>query len=395
MPARYKLTALQVKQAKPGKHEDGGGLRLVKGRDGSASWVFRYSLNGRRREMGLGPLEYVSLKQARDEADKWRLVARKGRDPIIERQRDRDEAAAQANVFADIAHDCLGARRSSLKGERAAKQWFSPLAVHVIPKIGKTPVAEIDQRVLRDLFSPIWQAKPEVARKALMRTGLVLKHAAALGLDVDIQAVEKAKALLGAQEHVSQNVPAVHWREVPAFYETLDELNIGSFALRLTILTASRAGPVRLLHLDEIDGDVWTIPAAKLKGRVRSGGDFRLPLSPEALRVIETARPFAVGGLLFPAARGNGPISDKPMAALMKRRGMSERPHGFRSSFRDWCAETGIDRDLSERCLQHTVAGGVEAAYWRSDMLEQRRVVMDRWADHVTGGTGQLLRLRR
>lgn len=395
MPALYRLNALQVKQAGPGKHEDGGGLRLVKRKDGGGQWVLRIMIHGRRREMGLGSIQDVTLKEARAEADKWRSYARKGGDPITERDRESREARGTGNTFAEIAEDAFEARKASLKGDGKAGRWFSPIAVHILPKIGKTPVSQIDQRLIRDTLAPIWQDKPSAAAKAAARMSIILRHAAALGLDVDLQAVAKAKALLGAQRHIVQNTPSVPWQDVPRFYASLDDGSITHNSLRLLILTATRSGPLRNLELSEIDGDVWTIPAAKMKGGVKATEPFRVPLSPEALRVIDAARPFAHDGFLFPSVR-KGVISDATWTRLMDRRGMVERPHGFRSSFRTWASEAAnVPRDVAEKCLAHVIAGKVEAAYWRSDMLEQRRVVMDRWADHLTGGTGQLVRLNK
>lgn len=394
MPALYRLSALSVKNAAPGKHEDGGGLRLIKRPDGGGQWVLRIMIHGRRREMGLGSIQDVSLREVRAEADRWRSYARKGGDPIAERDRERREARALGNTFAEIARDAFEARKASLKGDGKAGRWFSPVEVHVLPKIGRTPVSQIDQRLIRDTLAPIWQDKPSAASKAAARIAIILRHAAALGLEVDLQATDKAKALLGAQRHVVQKTPSVPWQDVPAFYASLADGTITHLSLRLLILTAMRSGPLRHLHLDEIDGDAWTIPAAKMKGGVRATDDFRVPLSAEALRVIDAARPFARDGFLFPSAR-KGVISDATWTRMMDRRGLNARPHGFRSSFRTWAAEaTNTPREVAETALAHVIGGKVERSYMRSDFLEQRRVLMQRWADHVSGGTGQLVRLQ-
>jgi integrase len=208
------------------------------------------------------------------------------------------------------------------------------------------------------------------------RLGIVMRHAAAMGLDVDMQATEKAKALLGKSRHQPKHVPAMDWREVPAFYLSLNEGSITNLALRLLILTASRSSEVRFCHLDEIEGDLWTIPAARMKG----GVEHRIPLSDEAQAVIEQAKAFERGGYLFPNVR-KGVISDATMSRFMERRGLEARPHGFRSSFRTWCAEaTEVPREVAETCLAHVVGGSVERAYRRTDYLEQRHDLMERWA---------------
>ncbi|WP_322867336.1 tyrosine-type recombinase/integrase [Aquicoccus sp. G2-2] len=378
--ALNRLSASEVKAASVGKHADGGGLWLVKREDGGAQWVLRITVHGRRREMGLGAYPDRSLKEARAEAEKWRAMVRQGLDPIKERDRQRREAARNIHMLCDIARDAFESRKADLKGDGKAGRWFSPLELHVLPKLGKVPVADIDQKDIRDTLAPIWHIKADTARKAMNRLGIVMRHAAALGLEVDLQATDKAKALLGKQRHTVTNVPAMNWRDVPAFYQSLDGGSITELALRLLILTAVRSYPLRFLHVDQIDGDVWTIPAEAMKGRVGATSDFRVPLSTEAQAVIAEARKFARDGFLFPGVK-RGVISDMTMTALMNRRGLKERPHGFRSSFRDWTAEaTNTPREVAETCLGHTTGSGVERAYRRTDFLEQRRALMERWA---------------
>jgi integrase len=373
-----------VKSLEAGKHSDGGGLWIFKNDQGGGKWVLRVHVHGRRREMGLGAYPRVSLKEARLEADKWRRVSQQGKDPIKERQAAQRDAERNMHILNDIALDAFESRKAELKGDGKAGRWFSPLELHILPKLGKLPVSEIDQRDIRDTLAPIWHDKAETARKAMNRLGICIKHAAALGLDVDIQATEKAKALLGKQRHKAVNVPALHWRDVPAFYQSLNEGTVTELALRLLILTAVRSAPLRFLHLDQIEGDVWTIPAEAMKGRKDTTSDFRVPLSSEALAVIEQAKPFARDGFLFAGVR-KGVISDATMSAYMKRRGMVERPHGFRSSFRDWIAEaTNTPHDVAEKCMAHVTGGAVELAYRRTDYLEQRRLLMERWAMHLS-----------
>ncbi len=205
----------------------------------------------------------------------------------------------------------------------------------MLPKLGKVPIEEIDARDIRDTLAPIWHTKADKARKALNRLGLTMKHGAAMGLDVDLQATEKAKALLGRSRHKPQNVHAPSWMDVPGFYASLDERTVTHLALRLLILTGVRSAPLRFLRLEQIDGEIWTIPGESMKGRKDATADFRVPLSDEALSVIELAKAFEREGWLFPSIR-KGVISDATMSRFMERRGMVERPHGFRSSLRTW-----------------------------------------------------------
>ena len=378
MRAMHRLTARAVQSLPPGKHADGAGLWLHK-RENGAQWVLRFVVHGRRREMGLGSATFVSLKEAREAADKWRAQVRAGKDPIKERDRQRREDARNLHMLSEIAQDAFEARKAELKGDGKAGRWFTPLELHVLPKLGKVPVAELDQRDIRDCLAPIWHDKAETARKALNRLAIVLRHAAALGLNVDLQATDKARALLGRSRHKAANIPAMPWRDVPSFYRSLSDGSVTHLALRLLILTGVRSGPLRHIHESQIDGDVWTIPGELQKGRKDATPDFRVLLSTEALAVIDQARRHARGGFLFPNVR-RGVISDMTMSALMRRAKMDWRPHGFRSSLRDWIAEaTDTPYEVAETILGHVVGGAVERAYRRTDYLDQRRAVMEVW----------------
>lgn len=312
-------------------------------------------------------------------------MVRAEKDPIKERLRERKEAARNLHLFRDIAKDAFESRKAELKGDGVAGRWFSLLELHVLPKLGKVPVSDIDQNDIRDALAPIWHTKAETARKAMNRLGICLTHAAALGLEVDLQATEKARALLGRQRHKVQNVPSMSWRDVPAFYTSLSDGSVTRLALRLLILTGVRSGPVRFMKEDQIQGDVWTIPAEGMKGRKDETADFRVPLSEEAQAVLQSARRHARAGYMFPSVR-KGVLSDATMARLIERRGMVERPHGFRSSLRDWLAETTeAPHEVAETILGHVAGGAVVRAYRRTDFIDQRRVLLDRWAKYVVG----------
>jgi integrase len=211
-------------------------------------------------------------------------------------------------------------------------------------------------------------------------------------LEVDLQATDKAKALLGKQRHTVTNVPSLSWQDVPAFYQSLGG-SVTELALRLLILTGVRSGPLRHIHEDQISGDVWTIPAEAMKGRKDATSEFRVPLSTEAQCVIAEARKFARDGFLFPSAK-RGVISDMTMTAFMNRRGMKERPHGFRSSLRVWLAEaTNAPHDVAEMCISHVVGSKTVQAYKRTDFLEQRAALMGRWAELIGCVSGNIERV--
>jgi integrase len=394
MRAKNRLTSSFIKTAPVGKHCDGGGLWLIKRDDGGAQWVQRVTVHGRRREMGLGGFSSLGLADARKRSERWRKLAAAGRDPIKEREAEERAARREDITLAILTADAFETRKAELKGDGTAGRWLSPLTIHVLPKLGKVPVTDLDQRDIRDCLAPIWHTKADTARKAMNRLSIVFKHAAALGLDVDLQATEKAKALLGKSRHVAKNIPAMAWADVPGFYSSLDEPTLTHLALRLLILNPGvRSTPLRTLRLDQIEGDVWTVPAEAMKGRKGATVDYRVPLSPEAQRIIDLARPHARNGFLFPNTR-SGVISDMTLSRHMERRGLEARPHGFRTSLRTWLAEaTDAPHEVAEAMIAHMTDSAVVRAYRRTDYLEQRAKLADRWADHVTGGAGQVVKL--
>lgn len=385
MAAMNKLTSSSIKSMPAGKYNDGGGLWFFKRTDGGAQWFVRVTIHGRRREMGVGAFPDVSLKEARLAAEQARALIRQGIDPIKDRERAKREQAKNLHILTEVAVDAFESKKSELKGEGKAGRWFSPLELHVLPKLGEVPVTEIDPTDIKQTLLPIWKTKAETAKKALNRLNIVIQHADSLGLNVDLQVVERARRLLGKQDHVAKHIPAMPYAEVPTFFASLDEGSVTHLALRLLILTAVRSYPLRFIRVEQISDGIWTIPAAAMKGRRGKTEEFRVPLSDAALEIVEAAKQLSRDGYLFPSVR-KGVISDATMARLMERRELTARPHGFRSSFRDWIAETqSVPYEAAELCLGHSVGGSVERAYRRTDYLEQRREIMQRWAGHVIG----------
>jgi len=379
------LTSFFLKSAPPGKHIDGAGLWFIKRPDGGAQWMLRVSLGGKRREMGLGGFPDVSLKEARDLATDYRKMAKQGIDPIKARVRQRREALRPKSNLADIAEAAYTAKKAELKNDGINARWFSPLQLHILPKLGNLSIEEITQQDIAQTLKPIWEMKAETAKKAINRLNIVFTYAAAAGLDVDINAIAKAKALLGKQRKQTQNTPALNWSEVPAFYETLAEPTTVHLALKLLILTGVRSYAVRYAHVDQFDGKTWVIPPENMKGQLHQVSEFRVPLSLEAQEVIAKAKQFGSDGHLFVGVR-RGVISDTSMSRLMERRGMTARPHGFRSSLRTWLAEcTNATEEVAETVLAHKVGSRVVRAYRRTDHFEERAILMERWAQHVTG----------
>ncbi|WP_417618125.1 tyrosine-type recombinase/integrase [Parasphingorhabdus sp.] len=366
---------MKAKNLGAGKHADGQGLWLIKRNKTAGKWILRIAVEGKRREMGLGRWPDVSIAEARERAAHARRKLRDGIDPITERVAQQTKPATV--TLSSAVEGCLQAKEAELKNNgRASKQWMSPLKLHILPKLGKLPVTEIDQHRLKSVLEPIWHEKPEAARKALNRINLALNYAAALGLDVDLQATVKAKALLGKQKHKATHIPAMAYSSAPEFYQWLCTLeHTAALALRFLILTVARTSEVRLARFDEIDGDVWTLTPE----RTKSAREHRIPLSSEAIAVIDIARSRSPNEFLFPALKGK-PISDMAMSTFMKREGYDARPHGFRATFRTWVEEqTNTPFEVKESALGHFVDKGVVGAYQRSDRLEKRRKLMNDW----------------
>lgn len=372
------LNQMSARSLDQGKYPDGQGLWLIKRSKDAGKWILRIVVHGKRREMGFGRWPDVSIAEARERAAAARKQLRDGVDPIFERQKVK--RSAKPLTLAEAIAGCFEARKAELKGDGEAGKWMSPLNVHIIPKLGSYPVVAINQHTLLDVLQPIWHEKTEAAQKALNRINLTLKHAAALGLDVDLQATMKVRALLGKQRHTVEHIPSLPYKEAPAFYQWLKtHSGVSALALRFLILTVARTSEVRLATFDEIKGDVWVLPPE----RTKTGREHKVPLSDEAQAIVATARELSDNECLFPSHKGK-PLSDAAMALLMKRKGYDARPHGFRSTFRTWAEEqTDAPFEVKEAVLGHQVDAGVVGAYQRSDRLSARRYLLNAWLEYL------------
>lgn len=368
------LNPMKAKSLTAGKYADGQGLWLVKRNQHAGKWVLRLSVAGKRREMGLGPWPEVSIADARSKALEARASLRDGTDPVAARQ--KQQLASKRLNLKEAIDGCFKARRAELKGDGSAGRWMSPLNVHIIPKIGTLPVEDLDQHVLKQTLGPIWHKKADTARKCLNRLNLTLKHAAALGLDVDLQATMKARALLGKQRNTAKHVPSIPYKDAPSFYQWLcTQPHQSCFVLRFLMLTAARTGEVRFATNDEIKDDVLVIPAERTKTK----REHKIPMTDEALCVIEQAHKYEGSNLLFPSAKGK-PLSDATMSRFMEREGYDARPHGFRATFRSWAEEcTDASFEVKEACLGHVVDRGVVGAYQRGDRLSKKLELLEKW----------------
>ncbi|MES2335920.1 MAG: integrase arm-type DNA-binding domain-containing protein, partial [Pseudomonadota bacterium] len=328
------LSHLLARNLVAGKYADGQGLWLVKRDRQLGKWVLRLVINGKRREMGLGRWPDVAIAEARERAATARRVVRDGDDPIEQRIKARIKPSTL--TLAQAIDSCFEARKAELKGDGEAGRWMSPIKQHIVPKIGKVPVEEVDQHVLKSALEPIWHKKADTARKALNRISLTLKHAAALGLKVDLQATMKVRALLGKQRHTPEHIPSMPYREAPAYYASLIARRgqMSVLALRFAMVTTLRTSEIRFATHAMIDGDVLTIPAEVTK----TNREHRVPLGVEATKIITEAKALQHSDFLFTSPTGL-PMSDATMSRLMERDGLAYRPHGFRATFRTWAEE--------------------------------------------------------
>lgn len=385
------LTALAVKNAGPGRHADGGGLHLLVKDSGSRSWVFRFMLNGKSRDVGLGAAGAggLSLAQARDRATELRLKVKAGIDPLAERAvaEAKAKAAVQAAkvsgvTFKEMAETHIKANRDSWRNAKHQQQWENTLATYVYPVIGNLPVAEVDTPYILQILEPIWKEKTETASRLRGRIETVLDSAKARGYR---QGENPARwrghlaQILPARTKLSRgHHKAMAYDAIPDFVKQLREREaIAALALEFVILTASRTSEAIEATWAEIDLEkgTWTIPATRMK----AGKEHRVPLSPRAVKILETTRELG-STYVFPGTRSDS-LSTMAMAMLLRRMKADVTVHGFRSGFRDWAAEcTGYSHEVAEMALAHTISSAVERAYRRGDLFDKRRQLMAEWA---------------
>ena len=382
-------TSLAKLRKAPGRYSDGGGLFLVVGDNGSASWLVRMQKSGRRRDFGLGSLDKVSLSDARKARDVVRGQFEAGLDPVVERK--KADGVPTFRVAAATVHK---AQRKAWSEGKHQSQWINTLTTYAFPVIGDLPVNKIDQRAILDVLLPIWIEKNETARRVRQRIGAVLDWAFVKGYretEAPMRALTKGLPRVTAARGHHE---AMAYADVAGFMARLraGEDTMGRLALEALVLTAARSGEVRGATWDEVDleAGLWSIPAARMKRKK----PHVIPLPPAVVAVFKRALALQTGDatMVFPGLVRGRPISDATMAKVLKVMGETAKPHGFRSSFKDWAGEVaGFPNELSEAALAHAIPNKAEAAYRRGDMLERRRVMMAAWADYCDGGRGVAL----
>ena len=377
------LTALRVKnETASGRHRDGEGLYLNIKPTGAKSWVQRIVVDGKRRDIGLGGYPSVSLAEARKVA-----VANKGGVKEQGKTKKAKEAKIRKSTtptFREAAQSFFDLKSTTWKNEKVKKNWTQRSNRYIFPIIGDLPVDTIARIDVLAVLTPIWTAKPETGRKVREIVRDVLDWAVDHEY-IDINPVTQIKKTsLPPMPKVKEHFKALPHKDVAGAIEQVYQSTAfpsTKLAFEFMVLTASRPGEVRFATWGEIAGGTWTVPA----GRMKANREHRVPLSTAALDVLERVKALRSNSVyIFPNdLTPHKPLSENAFTTMLRRVGIPATAHGFRSSFRDWCADNGIDRELAEASLAHTNGNAVEQSYWRSDVLERRRELMQRWADYI------------
>ncbi|MFZ7320824.1 tyrosine-type recombinase/integrase [Comamonas jiangduensis] len=361
---------------------------------GRGKWVLRYvsPTTGKRRNAGLGSYPEIGIAEVAKRATAMRVTLAEGKDPLAEKALEAE--VVKAPTFQEAAESLHSDLLPGWKNEKHGQQWINTLAEYAFPKLGAKLLADIQPSDVADALKPIWLEKAETASRVKQRIYTVMAWGWAHG-HCQSNPVDVVTHLLPQQPGKAvrtQHHPAMPWAKIPAFVQkhlrTKGRVDVTRQLLEFVILTACRSGEARGMTWSEVDwkNAVWTVPAGRMKAKL----PHRVPLSPRVMEILEEQR-YQHEILVFPSIRDRVELSDMAITALLRRLkvesdvpGRVATAHGFRSSFRDWCSEQGYSRDLAERSLAHTIKDKVEAAYHRTDLLEQRRDLMNAWGAFVT-----------
>ena len=385
------LSAAFVRTAKEsGKYFDGHGLFLKVDKTGAKRWVQRINIRGKRTEMGLGSASLVSLAEAREIALENRKIARSGGDPL----RAKREADAIIS-FEEAARKVHEINKPTWRNKKHAQQFISTLETYTFPRMGRIKVSEVTTADVLAVLQPIWLEKQETARRVRQRIGMVMKWAVANGWRQDNPAEAIAQAL-PKQDRTQKHRKALHYNEVSNCLEVVKASGAGlttKLALEFLVLNATRSIETREAVWSEIDFDkaTWTIPAERMKAKQ----EHVVPLSGRSIEILHEAKAISDGSdLIFPGSRYGKPLSDMTLSKLVKELGFKADVHGFRTSFKTWSLErTNTANEVSEMALAHTIKNKAEAAYARSDLIEKRRKLMERWAGYLTDNQNEIVRI--
>ena len=389
-------TCTKVGYTSDGK-QPGLNLQVALGPDGyTRSWVFRYTspVTGKRREIGLGPLSLRGLAEVREMADACRKQIASGIDPKTLRDAEKAQRAAVRPValtFQQAAEQCIATRQHEWKNAKHRHQWAATLKTYAYPTLGCLPVDQITMERVLAVLEPIWTTKTETASRVRQRIETVMDWAKARKLfagDNPASLKGGLGQLLPKASKITKvkHQPALPYQQIHAFVQALrQKKGISPKAFEFLISTAARSGEVLGAKWDEIDltAKVWTIPAERMK----AGREHRIPLSGRTMATVNEMLAGRQSDYVFPNPSGKRAMSNGALLAVIK--GMPAYaqyvPHGFRSTFRDWAAETtSFANETLELALAHSIKDKAEAAYRRQDQLEKRVALMEQWARYVT-----------
>lgn len=376
-----KLTARQVEGlTAPGRYTDGDGLMLVIDSAGRRYWQLRYRIDGKRKDLSLGPARTLSLREAREAALEARLRIRQGVDPVAERK----AAAVAGMTFADAARAVHAEQKAGWRNGKHCDQWLATLENHAFPRIGDRPIASLTRADMVDVLSPIWLSHEETARRVLQRMRTVInwsvgKEVRAEGIDFEI-----VRRALPRQKGKVRHMPAIHFTDVRTFMEALafaKATPVVRGALEFLLLTAARPGNIRFMEWEEVhlEDAVWLVPAAKMK----MGREHAIPLAPRAIEILRAMEGFrsANGLYVFPGDKPGKPMSDNTLCQAIRDMGFDATAHGCRTTFKDWARAVPYPDWLSEFQLAHVEDDETRQAYGRDGQLALRREMINHWAE--------------
>lgn len=386
----HRLSATKISSlTERGYYADGGGLYFRISQYNTRLWAFRYKLAGKAREMGLGAYPDVTLKEARERAEKARKLLHDNIDPIDQRQAARSAMLAAreaALTFEQCAVAYIAMKEPEWKNIKHGEQWRNTLTTYAYPVIGSILVADIDQTHILRILEPIWTTKTETASRLRGRLENILDYATVRGYREGdnparwrghLDKILATPSKVAKSEHHAA-LPYIHIGEFMA--QLRQQPGMGARALEFAIITAARSGEVRGATWGEIDMDqaVWIIP----DNRMKAGREHRIPLSGTALELLRLLPRIEGREFLFPNSKGTA-LSDMTLTAVLRRMKQQVTAHGFRSTFRDWAGETtAYPREVIEHALAHQLKDKAEAAYARGTLFDKRRRLMDDWAKY-------------
>lgn len=390
-----KLTARQIESVTaPGRYKVADGLYMTVAAGGSKSWLFRYSFGGKQKEIGLGSVSKVKLAEAKTKADKARGLLAEGADPLNHFRNERARKAGRvaelpegdSRSFEQAAREFHALRKDGWKNEKYQQQWLSALERYVFPHIGPIDVDALTTKQIVGCLNAggLWRSKNKIGRKLLPQIESVIEYAIAKGYrkgDNPARWSIMEWHLDSVKTEVNHHA-AIDYREMPQFFAQLQTMKgIGPTALRLTVLTIARTNEIIGARWPEVDGDTWTVPASRMK----AGREHQVPLSDLAADELSQLRGLHDEIIFIGNGRPAKPIGESTMLAVMRRMKAGATVHGFRSAFRDWAGNSPkhYDRQAIEFCLAHGLKDRTEAAYFRSNLLEKRREILNDWAAYL------------